>query len=182
MGVTPTAGTNEEHPVATEPGAVTEPALNTMSIDETSTDETSTDEMSTDEALSAYLTWLKLFTDDIDIDKVERPEVSNEGAGIVSALRGSLSPKNGAATEKKTIIENVTDEVKADVKYVRSAVTHAMAGVSSSADDKDSVEGKKGIIEIVTNEVKKDVKKVSDLVKPNTDDEPTSTESASIEI
>merc|ERR1712151_766419 len=166
---------NEEHPVATEPGAVTEPALNTMS---------------TDEALSAYLTWLKLFTDDIDIDKVERPEVSNEGAGIVSALRGSLSPKNGAATEKKTIIENVTDEVKADVKYVRSAVTHAMAGVSgsdedlsvsedsSSADDKDSVEGKKGIIEIVTNEVKK----VSDLVKPNTDDEPASTESASIEI
>merc|ERR1712048_703986 len=175
--------------MGTEPGAVTEPALNTMSIDETSTDE-----MSTDEALSAYLTWLKLFTDDIDIDKVERPEVSNEGAGIVSALRGSLSPKNGAATEKKTIIENVTDEVKADVKYVRSAVTHAMAGVSgsdedlsvsddsSSADDKDSVEGKKGIIEIVTNEVKKDVKKVSDLVKPNTDDEPTSTESASIEI
>jgi len=106
--------TNEKSAVATEP------ASNTMSSDE----------------VASYFIWEKIFTDNIDVHEVEIGEVPDLGTGLAGVLNDAVTQITPATTEdagsagetasqKKGIIEIVTDEVKKDVTKVKEIVKPA---------------------------------------------------------
>merc|ERR1712238_382365 len=106
--------TNEKSAVATEP------ASNTMSSDE----------------VASYFIWEKIFTDNIDVHEVEIGEVPDLGTGLAGVLNDAVTQITPATTEgagsagetasqKKGIIEIVTDEVKKDVTKVKEIVNPA---------------------------------------------------------